>query len=33
MEFHVAVHNYGLIHIKGKSRSALRTFGVLCGYG
>jgi hypothetical protein len=27
----VAMHNYGAIRIKGKSRSAPRTFGVLCG--
>jgi hypothetical protein len=28
----MAVHNYGVIRIKGNSRSALQTFGVPCGY-
>jgi hypothetical protein len=32
MEFRVAVYNYGVIRIKGKSRSAPRAFGVSCGY-
>jgi hypothetical protein len=29
----MAVPNYGVICIKGKSRSTLRTFGGSCGYG
>jgi hypothetical protein len=28
----MAVHNYGVIRIKGENRSAPRTFGVPCGY-
>jgi hypothetical protein len=31
MEFHVAVPNYEVVHVKGEYWSALRTFGVSCG--